>query len=83
MQPFFENRLGRKSVLTLSLFLAGVLLLPIMGVPEGGLALTIMAGIATVCCGIAGTAGYTYTKARPAYFEFSDLFLNGRACRRI
>ena len=59
--PFIENRLGRKLVITISLFLTGTLLLLTAVVPKG-LPVIILAWSGTAICGFAAMGCYTYTK---------------------
>lgn len=61
LQPFFENKIGRKPVLTFSLVTAGLLLLLTMVVPKG-LPVIILAWVGTIACSVAFGGGYTYTK---------------------
>ena len=59
--PLIENKLGRKPVLTLSLFVSGSLLLLTTLVPKG-LPVIILAWTSTVSCTFAYMVLYTYTK---------------------
>jgi OCT family organic cation transporter-like MFS transporter 4/5 len=60
-QPIFENRLGRKPILTFALLGAGILLLLTIVVPKG-VTVIVLAWIGTIFCSIAFGGGYTYTK---------------------
>jgi len=59
--PLIENKLGRKPVLTLSLFMSGALLLLTTLVPKG-LPVIILAWTSTIVCTFAYMVLYTYTK---------------------
>ena len=61
VMPFIENKLGRKLVVTLSLFLAGSLLLLTAIVPAG-LPVICLAWASQCACGLAAMGLYTYTK---------------------
>lgn len=61
IQPAFENKLGRKVLLTFSLLTAGVLLLLTLAVPKG-IPVIVLAWIGTISCSVAFGVGYTYTK---------------------
>ena len=61
LMPLIENKLGRKPVLTLSLFLSGILLLLTALVPKGK-AIVILAWTSTIACTFAYMVLYTYTK---------------------
>ena len=61
IQPLFENKLGRKALLTISLVSAGILLLLTMAVPKG-IPVIVLAWVGTIACSVAFGDGYTYTK---------------------
>ena len=61
LMPFIENRLGRKLMLTMSLFLSGILLLLTTLVPKG-LPVIILAWTSTFICTFAYMGLYTFTK---------------------
>ena len=61
LMPLIENKLGRKPVLTLSLFMSGSLLLLTTLVPKG-MPVIILAWTSTVSCTFAFLVLYTYTK---------------------
>ena len=61
IQPFAENKIGRKAVLTFSLLSAGVFLLSTIFVPEG-IPVIILAWTGTISCAMAFGVGATFTK---------------------
>ena len=61
IQPYFENKLGRKIFLTVPLLGAGLLLILTSIIPSG-VPVTVLALIGTCLCGMAFGNGYTYTK---------------------
>ena len=63
VQPWIENKLGRKPLMTFPLLVAGVVLLLTTLVPrESQSAVIILAWIGQISCGVAFGDGYTYTK---------------------
>ena len=60
-QPIFENKLGRKPILTFSLLAAGILLILTIIVPKG-VPVIVLAWIGTISCSVAFGGGYTYVK---------------------
>ena len=63
VQPFFENKLGRKLNLTFSLLLAGTMLLLTTAVPSSAtMGVIVLAWIGTVACSSAFGVGYNFTR---------------------
>ena len=63
LQPFVENKFGRKALLTGSLLVAGTaLLLTTVMRNSGGGAIVTCAWIGTIACSVAFGVGYTFTK---------------------
>ncbi len=60
-QPFFENRLGRKPILTFYLLTAGLLLVSTIVAPKG-IPVIVLAWIGTTACSVAFGNGYTFSK---------------------
>lgn len=61
IQPFFENKYGRKLILTSSLMAAGLSLLCTLCVPRG-IPVIILSWIGTISCAAAFGVGSTFTK---------------------
>ena len=61
IQPYFENKLGRKIYMTGPLLGAGLALILTSVIPSG-VPVTVLALIGTCLCGMAFGNGYTYTK---------------------
>ena len=64
-QPYFDNKFGRKNMMTIPLITAGVLLLITTVIPKGdpvgNWSVIIFAWLGTCCCGIATGIGNIYT----------------------
>ena len=65
IQPYFDNKFGRKNMMTLPLVTAGILLLITTGIPKGdpigNWSVIILAWFGTGCCGMAFGMGYIFT----------------------
>ena len=66
MQPFLENKLGRKPLMTSLMFLSGILLICTMTIPDGmfnhNWPVLVFAWIGTVACSTAFGVGNVFTK---------------------
>jgi MFS family permease len=62
IEPFIENKFGRKPVLTISLTCCGILLLSTMFFPSGSPGITVCALLGTMFAGAAFGCGYSITK---------------------
>ncbi len=62
VEPYFENRFGRKPMLSFTLIGAGLALFVTLLFPRGSLGIVVFAWAGTVSCSVAFGAGYTYTK---------------------
>jgi OCT family organic cation transporter-like MFS transporter 4/5 len=66
LQPFVENKIGRKLFLTLLMMLSGLLLLSTLTIPQGMFShnwpIMVFAWIGTIACNTAFGAGYVYSK---------------------
>ena len=64
-QPYFDNKFGRKKMMTIPLVTAGIVLLVTTGIPKGdsigNWSVIILAWIGTCCCGMAFGMGYIFT----------------------
>ena len=65
LQPYFDNKFGRKKMITAPLVTAGVLLLITTGIPRenafGNWSIIVLAWVGTCCCGVAFGMGYIFT----------------------
>ena len=65
IQPYFDNKFGRKNMMTIPLVTAGILLLITTGIPKGdpigNWSVIILAWFGTCCCGMAFGMGYIFT----------------------
>ena len=66
IQPYIENRFGRKPMMTFPLLIAGILLLTTMALSNGDVisnkwAIIILAWVGTCCCGFSLSLGYLFT----------------------
>ena len=65
IQPYFDNKFGRKNMMTLPLVTAGILLLITTGIPKGdpigNWSVIVLAWLGTGCCGMAFGMGYIFT----------------------
>ncbi|TRY61932.1 hypothetical protein TCAL_08872 [Tigriopus californicus] len=62
IQPCIENKIGRKTSLTVSLLTAGVMLLVTAALPQDSTAIVICAWIGTIACSFSFGVGYTVTR---------------------
>ena len=66
VQPFIENKFGRKPFLTFLLLLSGILLLCTLAIPKGmfihNWPIMVFAWIGTIACNVAFGLGYVYSK---------------------
>ena len=65
LQPYFDNKFGRKKMITAPLVTAGILLLITTGIPRddvvGNWSIIVLAWAGTCCCGVAFGMGYIFT----------------------
>ena len=64
-QPYFDNRVGRKSMMTIPLVTAGILTIITTGIPKGdpigNWSVIILASVSACCCGMGFGIGHIFT----------------------
>ena len=86
IQPYFDNRFGRKKMMTIPLVTAGVLLLATTVIPKGDTignwAVIILAWLGTCFCGMAFGMGYIFTlELFPTLYRTTALGMASAAAR--
>ena len=85
-QPYFDNRVGRKSMMTIPLVTAGILTIITTGIPKGdpigNWSVIILTSVSACCCGMGFGIGHIFTlELYPTLYRTTALGMASAAAR--